>query len=749
MKLYQEDIEVQSDGEFKAKTATIVASAHAYSVLSKGLYSNPLRAIVRELSCNAWDAHIAAGTTDKPFEVCLPNALAPTFKVRDYGIGLTEDAIFDVFDYFRSTKQQSNAMTGCFGLGAKSPFAYTNKYTIVSFKDGVKYHYIYVKDEHGIPKLIKMADGPTDEHNGVEISFSVESDDFFSFHEEAKVALRPFKNRPVIKGLSPKEVESFFPSEREHVISGEGWYLRGDGGNYRPNGQPIAVMGNVEYPINSESNRYGEKQRKGFSKNAQKLLCMDLVIDFPIGSFEITPSRESIQWSEFSANNINDRFEEIYDEILTLVEKKVSGAPTYWEASLMAKELLENSQVSVLQLRPTWQGKELNKQIEVPKGFIVTRFNASHPRCDSMGKSKYPNAVQKYQQSRIQPYHTKFMFADYQGAVHRLESHIRHDVARDYHVTLIQTCTHVMRKATLPDAALAAGQKPKEYEALVLTYQPDMLPQLCDVLGIDVNRIENVSTIPNKTRTDYRKSRLAGSKARAFKFKPYERGQANDLYWDECDVDLSKPGVYVEINKWRLVAQLSNTTPRFNRCVEFKAVYESLQGLGIKFPDDALIGVKSSDLKKFQKASNWMTLDAFIQKEVLAQWNKSTDFQFAYRLLKRLENKARYIRILTDYVMNSRGTGSCKWSNRFHEMVKKLDAANKQTAVVHRFDGFQSIVPDDVRKALETKDPDVEVLVTDVTERYPLLLNLFDGRHHSYLNRTAIAEYTQLIDKEI
>src|SRR5690349_7579063 len=120
MKLYQEDIDIKSDGEFKAKEAVIVASAHAYSVLSKGLYSNPIRAIVRELSCNAWDSHIEAGHTDKAFEVYLPNALAPTFKIRDYGVGLTEEQVESVFDYFRSTKQQSNAMTGCFGLGAKS-----------------------------------------------------------------------------------------------------------------------------------------------------------------------------------------------------------------------------------------------------------------------------------------------------------------------------------------------------------------------------------------------------------------------------------------------------------------------------------------------------------------------------------------------------------------------------------------------------------------------------------------------------
>ena len=61
-------------GEFRIRN-----SAKAFNILSSGLYANKIRAIVRELSCNAVDSHMAAGCADTPFDVHLPNQLEPWF----------------------------------------------------------------------------------------------------------------------------------------------------------------------------------------------------------------------------------------------------------------------------------------------------------------------------------------------------------------------------------------------------------------------------------------------------------------------------------------------------------------------------------------------------------------------------------------------------------------------------------------------------------------------------------------------
>ncbi len=50
-------------------------SAEFFDILSRTLYTDQILAVVREVLCNAWDAHIAAGCTDKPIN---PKEVAKT-----------------------------------------------------------------------------------------------------------------------------------------------------------------------------------------------------------------------------------------------------------------------------------------------------------------------------------------------------------------------------------------------------------------------------------------------------------------------------------------------------------------------------------------------------------------------------------------------------------------------------------------------------------------------------------------------
>src|SRR3954462_183715 len=101
------------------------------------LYSNPVLAVIREYSTNALDAQIEAGV-DRPIEVTLPGPLSPFFKVRDYGDGLNEDDIRDIYSqYGTSTKRASNDVVGMLGLGCKSALTYTDQFTVTGIKNGV------------------------------------------------------------------------------------------------------------------------------------------------------------------------------------------------------------------------------------------------------------------------------------------------------------------------------------------------------------------------------------------------------------------------------------------------------------------------------------------------------------------------------------------------------------------------------------------------------------------------------------
>ena len=98
--------------------------SHIFNVLRNQLYSDKVLAVIREYSTNAVDAHIEVGKKDTPIKVTLPNPLSLDFKVRDFGRGLTEREIGEIYAmYGESTKRGTNEQIGQLGLGCKSAFA--------------------------------------------------------------------------------------------------------------------------------------------------------------------------------------------------------------------------------------------------------------------------------------------------------------------------------------------------------------------------------------------------------------------------------------------------------------------------------------------------------------------------------------------------------------------------------------------------------------------------------------------------
>ena len=126
-------------GRTESTAFTIQANAKMFKILSSSLYSNKEKAIIREISCNAYDANIEACNGNKPIEIHLPNTLEPYFSVKDNGTGLTPEQMTKIYiQYGNSTKTDNNDAIGCLGLGSKSPFAYTSMFNVISISDGLK-----------------------------------------------------------------------------------------------------------------------------------------------------------------------------------------------------------------------------------------------------------------------------------------------------------------------------------------------------------------------------------------------------------------------------------------------------------------------------------------------------------------------------------------------------------------------------------------------------------------------------------
>ena len=109
------------------------ANAHVFQMLTTKVYNDIILAPIREISTNAVDATIEAGS-DRTFDVHLPTQDEPYFSVRDYGTGLSEEAIKTMYTTMgASTKRESNAYNGQFGIGKLAPLAYTSSFTIDTY----------------------------------------------------------------------------------------------------------------------------------------------------------------------------------------------------------------------------------------------------------------------------------------------------------------------------------------------------------------------------------------------------------------------------------------------------------------------------------------------------------------------------------------------------------------------------------------------------------------------------------------
>ncbi len=226
MKLQTKLREISSGGLQDTGSFTIRATGKAFRILSDGLYSDKITAIIRELSCNAWDSHIAAGKQSIPFHVQLPNRLDPTFKIQDFGIGLSHKDVMHLYTtYFESTKQDSNDFVGTLGLGSKSPFSYCDQFTVTSVYNGEMRMYTAYISENEVPSIAHIGTSKAtgdNISNGLQISLPVKQQDFDQFRSKAEEVYKRFQEPlPIVKGNS-----AYTPKVIEQSLSGNVWKFR-------------------------------------------------------------------------------------------------------------------------------------------------------------------------------------------------------------------------------------------------------------------------------------------------------------------------------------------------------------------------------------------------------------------------------------------------------------------------------------------------------------------------------------------
>jgi uncharacterized protein (DUF2147 family) len=309
---------VSHEAQFQIRT-----SQKAFQILSD-LYSDKPLAIVRELGCNAADAMVMAGKGDQPFHVHLPNSIEPWITIQDFGTGISHDDIYDIYTvYFASTKTNTNNQIGCLGLGSKSPFSYSDNFTVTSIHQSVKRIYNAFIKEDGNPAIALVSTDNTNESNGLSIQIPVKNDDIFNFNEATKKAFRFFDVKPTISGGDIKW-DCVTP-----IYQSTDWmFFDRNTANY--NGNCFAIMGGVTYPV--DSYQIKDTDDKGELRGYHQLMRNGLVMKFAMGELDFTPARDALKYTPETVKAITNKLQKITNELPTMINGLVSAKPTLLQA---------------------------------------------------------------------------------------------------------------------------------------------------------------------------------------------------------------------------------------------------------------------------------------------------------------------------------------------------------------------------------------------------------------------------------
>lgn len=694
-------------GEFRIRN-----SAKAFNILSSGLYANKIKAIVRELSCNAVDSHVAAGKGDVPFSVHLPNSLEPHFSIRDFGTGLSHDQVTNIYTtYFESTKTASNEFIGALGLGSKSPFSYTDNFTVTAIKDGRKGIYSAFINAEGVPSIALMMSEETDEEAGVEIKFSVNDRyDFYKFTEEAEEVYKYFKVRPTITGASitirDREYDTVDLLPGVHVLKATG---------YRTSSH--AIMGNIAYPIevpNAETS---------LGQYAEMLNC-GLEIEFGIGEVDFQASREGLSYIPQTIDAIKNKLIEISKVLSARIKEDADQLTNLWDRAVYLDKKREHT---------LWQTAVVdyvqNNPIEtIDANASRYSFLKVFKREISDLASKHNITIRGFRRERgnntcvtlkSDSNHTRLANGSY-------------DVSHTWNFRVSST-THFI----VNDLKVGAGERAKYHyrETPLDVFSRDVyvLDKVDSSKEMDLDGFFDSIKNPPKDRVitasslkeKPRKESSVGRNVSLLKMQTRRRGYSDTTVWvdagDVSSYDATVTHYYIPLSGY--VAQ--------GKVPDAKLLREWMRSCGLSsLRDVEIFGVRKSDIEQISKLTNWVNVETYIE-QTLQVPDSNIIMNLVADEVDGAAQFSKYAHVAEKTDVNSpfrKVVGEFTKYNRIHfsdmalRRLYNLYGSNLNfdlTAVVKKFVGE----------------------ISAVNERYPLIRHL-DGRQDG----NAMAEYVNLID---
>lgn len=736
MKLHTERAEVErsniaAETEFRIKT-----SACAFNILSSGIYTDNILAVIRELCCNAYDAHVAAGKKNVPFEVHLPNKLEPWFHVRDEGTGLSDEQVMSLYTtYFDSTKTDSNDYIGALGLGSKSPFSYTSSFEVISRYNGMRRMYSVFINEDGIPTIAKLGEIATDEPNGLEVKVTVQEKDFWTFQTKTSTALQWFKVRPSVIGYPGFT----FPEVPQEQLRGENWILLPRGSMY---GSFTAVQGNVAYRV--------DLSHLNLSSEVKTVLSSaHLVAFFEIGELEVAASREEIRYDNRSKEALTIRIESFCDEMVKEIESQIKPvARCFWSAVVELNNISRKTFGTESGLREFLNGRSTNKTIQrycAQDGHLIVPTTHAHELFTyslSSSRTSY-SLTRKRIENVVIPKGDMAVFVNdvKVGGVARLKEFIN---------TTKFNSVVVIRKIKNPKKLVE--DKDGNIQTHTMTEKECLLEYAEIVKGLGDPDIKLVSTdAPKVERSDvdrtipvYKYGKLARVGKYGYdKRVDWERLDSNEFEYESGGLYFllrNTTNIIISSDKGDIKVDWAADKVRQNFLTLIALVNKHFPDLG-EFTFEDLYGVGAQSLKKVEKLDNWYNIFDLIQ-EILPEYQDAVSFTVR--------------RMATPDIL---GIKRCLGNQLLLDMVSKLDTSSAFRKVVepviiehNKFADLENVVATLYQfdrkygKNIYAKLPADQLFNESNFSKYPLL-QLITGDWISATNIDHVFDYINLVDR--
>lgn len=306
---------------------TVAANSNIFDILSNKLYEHPIEAIVREVYSNAIDANIANGSKGK-ISVVLPTKSNPILKITDHGIGMSDEKIMKVYtEYGNSDKCDDNLQIGGFGVGCKTPFAYTDQFTVESCKDGTKNTYIAIKEDDG-PSILKVESCSCNE-NGTSVTIPVDTHDCSSFINAAVKVFFWAQEFPEMDDISTKAfIESIsYTTFDNYLKCREKAKLATLIEGMPFNGSLVADIGGVAYSLDS-------------SYFQNKFFDGTLIIHIPVGDVSVQASREKLNYDNKTIEKLTEYYDEAVRKAIEEIEATIADKSlSFYERHIFIKKI--------------------------------------------------------------------------------------------------------------------------------------------------------------------------------------------------------------------------------------------------------------------------------------------------------------------------------------------------------------------------------------------------------------------------